>query len=119
MPLMAQVLFGREFLVQTGKLEGDAKVFSDLVRLGPGVQTADSGTAARGSQQGRQDFEESGFPAAIGSQQSKNFPLMHIERNVPECIPTRSTSPCRGICMTETLNFNRGKAIHPRHPVSR
>ncbi len=73
MPLMDQVLQGRELLVKTCRLKNDADPPADCLRLDRDVQTKYFRRARSRNQQRGENPEESGFSAAVGSEKTKDF----------------------------------------------
>ena len=77
---MVPEIFKRSQLpVHMLRLEDDPNLPPNLARLLSHVQTEDRSVAGAWRQQGGQDSQQGGFSSTVRAEQSKDFPLPHLE----------------------------------------
>ena len=81
MALVPQIFGGGQLHIDALGLEDHADLAAQFVGLFRRVKSHDHGAAAARHHQGRKNAEHRGLAAAVGSEQSKQFGVAHVERN--------------------------------------
>ena len=84
MPLVDHVLAHRQLRVEARRLEDDSDSSTDVVGAPDDVVSRHGGAPVARVQQGRQDAEEGGLPAAVRPEQAEDLPAPHLERQAVE-----------------------------------
>ena len=98
--LVAQVFHDRKFDIETPRLEDDADLLTDSIRLRCDAESGNARDSAGGDHERRKNPEQRGLSASIGTEQTKDLSGPDVKRQVIERQPA-------SIVVSERLDFNR------------